>query len=133
MNANDSFDMPSDAEALTIGLAIATLSSRFRHGVDVIDELKTEWRGRQDLRTRLAELDKVQVSLVGAQSTVQRTYDAEYQRCGARFQIGDGAGELVDLGGDQACTDTHPCRSRTVHSLHVGGCSLLEEVTEYGY
>ena len=82
------------AEVLAIALAIATLTSGFAAGVELVQKLSAKWRDYRASRTNLVELvelERLQESLLLAQNTVQGAYDAQRQRYGQIFRVGDGA------------------------------------------
>lgn len=84
--------MATGAEVLAIASAIATLTSSFSDGAELVKRLKTRGRDhRARSRINLAELEKLEQSLVAANSTVQGAYDSLHARYGQIFRVGDGA------------------------------------------
>ncbi|KAF7505194.1 hypothetical protein GJ744_001184 [Endocarpon pusillum] len=77
------------AEALAIAVAIATLISGFSASVVLVDQFKAKWKEHRQGKVKLTELEKLQKSLIQAKSTVQSTYDTQYQLHGQRIRTGD--------------------------------------------
>jgi hypothetical protein len=87
--------MPTGVEVIAVAVAIATLTSGFNDGVELIKKVLAKWRENRTNKTNKAELEKLQQSLMLARSTVQGAYDEPRQRLGQRFSTGDG--EYISL------------------------------------
>lgn len=82
--------MVTGVEVIAVVVAIASLTSGFNDGVELVKKVLAKWRDHQAKKTNQAELEKLQQSLTLARSTVQGAYDEQRQRLGHRFSTGDG-------------------------------------------